>query len=226
MSGRPSPVKSSKMQPPARSGPRAIRPTWVATFSNRPRSRFERNGSTGDQEPRRDLLRIIAERHGGDVEQPADAQVAGPLVEIRGEPSDRLARARRPGVDRRGGDREDAARRADAADAVILLAPAQGVDAEQGHHVRPDRRRHARRPGQFQRPLEPGRRLVMVALVERDERELPVDPEGLQRLIQRRRPVEMETIQVRPEPRPWPGRRDARSPRGTRGASPRPGPCR
>ena len=50
--------------------------------------------------------------------------------------------------------------------------------------------------GQLQRLLEPGRRLVMVPLVEGDERELPVDPECLQRLFQRRRRVEMETSRL------------------------------
>ena len=58
---------------------------------------------------------------------------------------DRLARARRLLVDGLGGDREDAARRAEARDAVLDLAPPQGGDARAGPEVGPDLARDPRR---------------------------------------------------------------------------------
>ena len=48
---------------------------------------------------RRDLVGVFAERHVGDVQEPADAQVAGPLVQVVCELLDRLARACLLGVD-------------------------------------------------------------------------------------------------------------------------------
>ncbi len=102
-------------------------------------------------------------------------------------------------MDGLGGDREDAARRADAADAILLLAAPQSIDAQQGHHVRGHQRRHARHAGQLQRLLEPGRRRVMIALVQGDEGQLPFNPEGLEGLVQRRRRTEMDLLVLRSE---------------------------
>ena len=90
-----------------------------------------------DQVSGRDLLGILAERHVGDVQEPAHAEVVGALVQVLGEPADRLARALGALVDGLGGDREDAARRPEAGDAVLDLASPQRGDAPQRQQVGP-----------------------------------------------------------------------------------------
>ena len=55
-----------------------------------------------------DLVRVFAERHVGQVEQPSDFQVLGELLEVLGEMADRQSGAGRVGVDGRGGDGQEA----------------------------------------------------------------------------------------------------------------------
>ena len=87
-----------------------------------------RPGVEPDQEPRIDLVRVFAERHVRDVQQPADLEVVGEDVEVLGEVLDRQPRALRHGVEGGRRDREDAGALAAAHDAVLGLAA-----AERGH---------------------------------------------------------------------------------------------
>ena len=131
-SGRPSPLKSSKTLPPAMFGPRRSSPTRGRDVVEPAHVELRAERLERDQVLRRDLVGILAQRHVGDVQEPADAEVVGPLLEVRGEVPDRLARARRLLVDGLGRDREDAARRPEAGDAVLRLPPPQGRDPAEG----------------------------------------------------------------------------------------------
>ena len=51
-----------------------------------------------DQEPRIDLVGMLAQRHVGQVQEPADLEVVGELLEILGEMADRQPRAGGIGV--------------------------------------------------------------------------------------------------------------------------------
>ncbi len=78
-----------------------------------------------DEEPRIDLVGMFAQGHVGQVEQPADLQVVGELLEVLGEVADRQAGAGRIGVHGGRRDRQDARAFAPAHDAVLVLAAAQ-----------------------------------------------------------------------------------------------------
>ena len=228
MSGRPSPVKSSKMQPPARSGPRAMRPTRVATFSNRPE------------------VALRAERL-----RPGSGTAAGPSPDNRRASSRRYSAAsgragrRATRRDRRRTTRT-ASREPDGrvwtASAAIGKMQLDGPTQPMQLSCSP--RRRALMPSKaimFARTAggTPGVRDSSSAFSSQDaasswspsyradERELPVDRRGpatpgpASAYGSRRRPLELCSGAA-----PWPVRRDARSPRGTRGASPRRGPCR
>ena len=82
-----------------------------------------------DQEPRIDLVGIFAQGHVGQVEQPADLEVVGELLEILGEMLDRQPRAGRVGVDGGRRDGQDARAFPPAQDAILVLAAAQGRHA-------------------------------------------------------------------------------------------------
>ena len=71
------------------------------------------------------LLGILAQGHVGQVEQPADLEVVGELLEVLGEMPDRQPRAGGIGVDGGRGDRQDARALAAAHDAIVVLAAAQ-----------------------------------------------------------------------------------------------------
>ena len=71
------------------------------------------------------LVRIFAQRHVGHVEQPADVEVVGELLEVLGEMTDRQPRAGGVGVDGRRRDRQDARALAPAHHAVLGFAAAQ-----------------------------------------------------------------------------------------------------
>ncbi len=80
----------------------------------------------GRNEPRRfDLLRILAERHVGDVQEPARGQIERLLGEDPLELRDRGARASGLGMHPRAADREQARIGAVVPDAVLLLAEPQ-----------------------------------------------------------------------------------------------------
>ena len=83
-SGRPSPVKSSKTLPPAMFGPRRVEaglgrdvlePADVEPSSG--------TASIGIRYAGGHLVGVLAQGHVGEVQEPADAEVAGPLVEVR-----------------------------------------------------------------------------------------------------------------------------------------------
>ena len=86
----------------------------------------------GKTEPRIDPVGPLAERHVGEVQQPLHFQVVGGLggrgLEDLREVAHRGPRPRRIAVHRLACDREDARARADAVDAVVVLAA-----AESGH---------------------------------------------------------------------------------------------
>ena len=84
----------------------------------------ERDAETADQPSG-----VFTEGHVGHVEQPADPQVVGKLLEVLGEMLDRQPRTGRVGVHRGGGDRQDARALAPAHDAVLVLAAPQGRDS-------------------------------------------------------------------------------------------------
>ena len=54
-----------------------------------------------EPEPRIDLVRILTQRHVGQVQEPADLEVLGKPIEILGEMSDRQSRAGRDWYGRR-----------------------------------------------------------------------------------------------------------------------------
>ena len=94
-----------------------------------------------DQEPGIDLVRIFAQGHVGQVEQPADLEVVGELLEVLGEMPDRQPGALGIGVDGGRRDRQDARALAPALDAVLVLAAPQGghpLEVDDG--VAPERR--------------------------------------------------------------------------------------
>ena len=117
--------------------PRALRPTRPATFSSRPTPPSDWNGPSGIKYWLRHPVGVVAQGHVGDVQEPLDAQVLGPLLEVGGEVADRLARSGGALVDRLRGQREDAARPVAAGDAVLRLAAPQGRDPAEGLDVRP-----------------------------------------------------------------------------------------
>ena len=82
----------------------------------------------GDAVRRRHAVRVLADGHVGDVEQPAGDQVVGVAGEQRLELGDAAARALLVLVDAGAADRQDAALAAVAGDAVAALAPAQQGD--------------------------------------------------------------------------------------------------
>ena len=84
----------------------------------------------------RHFLGILAERHVGQVQQPARPGVVREILQILGEVANRLPRSFALLVDRRGEDRKDAARLALAFHAVFVLA-----EAECGHALQEDQRR-------------------------------------------------------------------------------------
>ena len=123
-------------------------------------------------------------------------EVAGRLVEVVGELLDRLARTRRLGVDGLGSDREDAARRTEAVDAVLDLAAPQGGDAQQGLADWPGLVRDdpALRQSAIARSSHLGFGEPPSYMWSGDQLADLDRPEGL---ICRRRPVERQTIVLR-----------------------------
>ena len=74
---------------------------------------------------------MFAQGHVGQVEQPADLEVVGELLEVLGEMTDRQPGAGGIGVDGGGRDREDARALSPAHDAVVgLAAPQRGHSLE------------------------------------------------------------------------------------------------
>ena len=69
------------------------------------------------------------------VEQPADLQVVGELLEILGEVLDRQAGTAGIGVDGRGRDGKDAGAFSPTHDAIVVLAQAQGIHALEVNHT-------------------------------------------------------------------------------------------
>ena len=76
-----------------------------------------------DQEPGIDLLRMFAQGHVGQVEQPADPKVVGELLEVLSEVLNRQARPGGVGVHGGRRDRQDARALAPAHDAVFSSRP-------------------------------------------------------------------------------------------------------
>ena len=120
--------KSSMIAPPA--WLKRLTPTRWPTSRNLPMSNSDlRKRSSEIRIPRIDLVGIFAQGHVGQVEQPADLEVVGELLEVLGEVLDRQAGAVGLGVDGGRGDRKDARALAAAHDAVVVLAAAQGGHA-------------------------------------------------------------------------------------------------
>ena len=80
-SGKPSPLKSSKILPPARFGPRTPSPARSATFSNGAISAAEPKRVRRDQVLRRHLFGMLSQRHVRDVQKPDDSQVPGRMLQ-------------------------------------------------------------------------------------------------------------------------------------------------
>ena len=87
-------------------------------------------------------------------------------------------------------DREDAARRAEALEAVLDLAPPQGGDPEQGVELGLDSGGNLRPLAQCQRPIEPGRGLGELALMHVEEGDRSRQRDRLEDLLERRMRVE------------------------------------
>ena len=158
--------------------------------------RVERN-----QVFRRDLVGILAQRHVGEVQQPADAEVAWPLLQVRGEPFDRLARAGLLGVNGLARDRKDAARGADASDAVVDLAPPQRGDAQQSHQVSPHPRRNARGAADLQRLLKRGGGLGETTFIHLDQASLIKEPACRSQLLRGCLGTDAEMVALGPQHR-------------------------
>ena len=125
MSSRPSLSKSSMIAPPA--WLKRLTPDQVADVAELADVELRlAEAIQRDQVPGIDLAGMLAEGHVGQVEQPADLEVVGKLLEVLGEMPDRQARALGVGVHGGGGDGQDARALAPAMDAVLVLAAAQG----------------------------------------------------------------------------------------------------
>ena len=123
-SSRPSLSKSSMIAPPA--WLKRLTPDQVADVAELADVELGLAEAVERQQvPRIDLVGVLAQGHVGQVEQPADVEVVGELLEVLGEMLDRQPRAARVGVHGRRRDREDARAFAPAQDAVVVLAAAQ-----------------------------------------------------------------------------------------------------
>ena len=104
-SSRPSLSKSSMTAPPAML--KRLTPAWWPMSRNLPMSNSDLTEMVErDQKSGIDLLRVFAQGHVGQVQEPADAQVVGELLEILGEMPDRQPGTGGVGVDGGGSDRE------------------------------------------------------------------------------------------------------------------------
>ena len=85
-------------------------------------------------EPGIDPVGVFRQGHVGQIQQPADLQVVGELLEILGEMADGQAGARRLRVHGRTGDGKDAGAIAQAHEAILVLAAPQGHDPLEVDH--------------------------------------------------------------------------------------------
>ena len=130
-SSRPSLSKSSMTAPPAMLN-RSTPTSWPMS-RNLPMSNSDLTESVErDQVPGIDLLGVFAQGHVGQVQEPADPQVVGELLEILGEMLDRQPGTGGIGVDGGRRDGEDARALAAAHDAIFGLAAPQRSDPLEG----------------------------------------------------------------------------------------------
>ena len=92
-------------------------------------------------------IRIFADRHVSDVQEPPDTEVLRPSLEVVGEVADGLARSGGTRVDRLGAQREDAARSDAAGDAVLRLAATECSDPAERLDISPQQFRAVRIDG-------------------------------------------------------------------------------